>query len=117
MDRADYSPEALTKEFELTAQDIRNWVNQDDLNQYRRTDSLINEERTELRRVRRENKDPRMDREILAKAAVWFARATEDAARVCSFIKEHQAVYPVRRLCSLLEISPAASMDGSCGVS
>ncbi len=75
--RSGRSPEALTKEFEPTAQAIRNWVKQDDLNQGRREDGLTTEERTELRRLRRENRQLRMDREILAKAAAWFARETE----------------------------------------
>ncbi len=75
--RAGRSPEALAKEFEPTAQAIRNWVKQDDLDQGRREDGLTTEARAELRRLRRENKQLRMDREILAKAAAWFARETE----------------------------------------
>ena len=75
--RAGRSPEALAKEFEPTAQAIRNWVKQDDLDQGRREDGLRTEERAELRRLRRENRQLRMDREILAKAAAWFARETE----------------------------------------
>ncbi len=74
--RSGRSPEALAKEFEPTAQAIRNWVKQDDLDQGRREDGLTPEERTELRRLRRENRQLMMDREILAKAAVWFARET-----------------------------------------
>ena len=75
--RAGRSPEALAKEFEPTAQAIRNWVKQDDLDQGRRTDGLTTEERTELRPLRRENKQLKMEREILAKATAWFARETE----------------------------------------
>lgn len=75
--RAGRSPEALAKEFEPTAQAISNWVKQDDLDQGRREDGLTTEARAELRRLRRENKQLRMDREILAKAAAWFARETE----------------------------------------
>ncbi len=75
--RSGRSPEALSKEFEPTAQAIRNWVKQDDLDKGRREDGLTTEERTELRRLRRENKQLKMEREILAKAAAWFARETE----------------------------------------
>ena len=46
-----------------------------------------------------------MDREILAKAAAWFARETEMLPEV-SFIKAHQAFYPVRRMCGLLTCLP-----------
>ena len=75
--RSGRSPEALAKEFNPTAQAIGNWVKQDDLDQSRREDGLSTEERAELRRLRRENRQLRMDREILAKAAAWFARETE----------------------------------------
>ena len=75
--RAGRSPEALAKEFEPTAQAIRNWVKQDDLDKGRREDGLSTEEQAELRRLRRENRQLKMDREILAKAAAWFARETE----------------------------------------
>ena len=74
---AGRSPESLSKELEPTAQAIRNWVKQDDLDKGRREDGLTTEERSELRRLRRENKKLKMEREILAKAAAWFARETE----------------------------------------
>ena len=75
--RAGRSPKALAKEFESTDQTIRNWVKWDDLDQGGQTDGLTIEERAELRRLRRENKKLKMVREILAKAAAWFARETE----------------------------------------
>lgn len=74
--RSGRSPEALSKEFEPTAQSIHNWVAQADRDEGRRTDGLTTEERKELVRLRRENKQLRMEREILSKAAAWFARET-----------------------------------------
>ena len=50
---------------------------QDILDQDMRIDGLTTEERAELRRLRRENKQLKMERKILAKAAAWFARETE----------------------------------------
>src|SRR6187200_3437028 len=74
--RAGRSPEALAKEFEPNAVSIRTWVKQADVNAGRRTDGLTTDERTELQRLRRENATLREEREILKKAAAWFARET-----------------------------------------
>ena len=75
--RAGESPEALAKKFEPTAQSIRNWVRQADLDEGKRTDGLTTEERTELVQLRRENRTLREEREILKKAAAWFAQETQ----------------------------------------
>ena len=73
--RSGRNPEELAKEFEPSAQSIRNWVCQADL-EGRRDDGLTTEEREELRRLRLENRRLKLEREILAKAAAWFARET-----------------------------------------
>jgi transposase len=67
--RAGRSPEELAREFEPTGQTIRNWVKQTDLDEGRRQDGLTTVEREELRRLRRENRQLRNEREILAIAA------------------------------------------------
>ncbi len=75
--RAGRTPEELSREFEPTAQTIHNWVRQDDRDEGRRRDGATSAEREELRRLRRENKRLRQEREILAKAAAWFAQETD----------------------------------------
>jgi transposase len=75
--RAGRTPEELAREFEPSGQSIRNWVRQADRDDGRRADGLTTAERDELRRLRRENRQLREEREILAKAAAWFARETD----------------------------------------
>ena len=74
--RAGHSPEDLAREFEPTSVTIRSWVKQADIDEGRRQDGLTITEREEIIRLRRENKQLRLEREILAKAAAWFARET-----------------------------------------
>ena len=74
--RAGRTPEDLAKEFEPTPKAIRNWVRQSELEEGRLEESLTSAEREELRRLRREVRQLREEREILAKAAAWFARET-----------------------------------------
>ena len=75
--RAGRSPEDLAREFEPTAQTVRNWVAQADRDEGRRNDGLSTAEREELRRLRRENRRLHEEREILSKATAWFARETD----------------------------------------
>jgi transposase len=77
--RQGRSPEELGREFEPTAQAIRNWVAQADRDDGRREDGLTSAEREELQRLRRENERLREEREILKKAAAWFAQETKAA--------------------------------------
>jgi transposase len=75
--RAGRRPEELAREFGPTVQTIQNWLKQADRDEGRRHDGLTTAERQELVRLRREIKQLRLEREILAKAAAWFARETD----------------------------------------
>ncbi|MEO9263376.1 MAG: helix-turn-helix domain-containing protein [Candidatus Baltobacteraceae bacterium] len=75
--RAGRSRDELAREFELASQTIRNWEKQDDLDAGRRTDGLTSEDRTELFKLRKQVKQLTIEREILSKAAAWFARETD----------------------------------------
>jgi transposase len=79
--RAGRTPQELAREFEPSAQAIRNWVKQADLDDGTRTDGLKTEEREELARLRRENARLKEEREILSKAAAWFAQETEKRSK------------------------------------
>ena len=77
--RAGRDPVDLSREFEPSAQAIRNWVAQADRSEGRKEQKnapLTAAEREELVRRRRENKQLRLERDILSRATAWFARET-----------------------------------------
>jgi len=78
MARAGRSAESLGRDFEPTAQTIRNWVAQADRDEGRRSDGLTSVERTELQQLRRDNRRLQEELEILGKAVTWFAQRTEE---------------------------------------
>jgi transposase len=82
--RAGRSVEDLAREFEPCAATIHGWVKQADRDGGRRADGLTSEERDELRRLRRENRQLRQERDILAKAAAWFAQSDAMSSRSSS---------------------------------
>ena len=65
--RTGRTAEELAREFEPTAQAIRNWVAQAERDEGRRADGLSSAEREEIRRLRRENRRLREERAIRAK--------------------------------------------------
>ena len=66
------TPTELAREFEPSAQSIANWVAQADIDAGRR-DGLTTDERAELKRLRSENRVLKMEKDILEKAAAFFA--------------------------------------------
>lgn len=74
--RAGRSVSELARQFEPTAESIRAWIKQAELDEGLRSDGLTTEERQELNQLRRENRVLREEREILKKAAAWFAQET-----------------------------------------
>jgi transposase len=73
---AGRTPEDLSREFEPSAQTIRNWVQQAARDRGARTDGVTSVEHEELTRLRREVRRLKQERDILSKAAAWFARET-----------------------------------------
>jgi transposase len=71
--RSGRSFNALAKEFGCTTWSIRQWMKQADRDEGRGDGGLTSAEREELTRPRRENRRLREEREILSKAAAWFA--------------------------------------------
>lgn len=79
--RAGRSIRELAKEFEPSEQTIRNWIVQAERDRGERRDGLTSPENEELRQLRRENRQLKLEREILSKAAAWFARETDTIPR------------------------------------
>ena len=73
--RAGRNPAELSREFGPSAPSIRAWVRAAD-GESAEADKLSEPEKEELQRLRRENQQLRVEREILSKAAAWFARET-----------------------------------------
>jgi transposase len=71
--RAGRSVESLAREFEPCVATIHGWVKQAEIDGGTRDDGLTSAERDELRRLRKENRRLRTERDILSKAAAWFA--------------------------------------------
>ena len=78
--RAGRTPAQLAREFGPTAQGIANWIAQDGRDRGKPLpgkEGLSTAEREELVRLRRENRQIKQERDILAKATAWFASKSE----------------------------------------
>ena len=73
MQVGDRSRREVAEEFGISEDSVRRWVQQAERDQGSRQDGLRSSEREELIRLRRENRRLKMEREILSKAAAWFA--------------------------------------------
>ena len=71
----DRSIAQVAADLDLTETALREWVKRADIDAGKGPpDALTSDERTELARLRRENKRLQMEREILKKAAAFFAK-------------------------------------------
>ena len=69
--RSGRSVPELAREFEPTEQTIRSWVERADP-----AAAVAETDRDELKRLRKEVRRLQQERDILARAAAWFARET-----------------------------------------
>ncbi|MGE4175255.1 MAG: transposase [Thermoleophilia bacterium] len=71
------TPKELAADLGCTEQTLRNWLRQDEADRGERTDVLSGDERARLRELERENRILRQEREILKRAASFFARESD----------------------------------------
>ena len=67
----------LAQELGISPQTLRNWRTQDEADRGERSDVLSTDERVRLRELERENRVLRQEREILKRAAAFFARESD----------------------------------------
>ena len=67
---------SLSKELGVSLEALRQWIVRSEVELGKRP-GLNNEERAELTRLRKENRTLRMERDLLKKAAAFFAREDE----------------------------------------
>ena len=74
--RSGRTPEELAKEFEPSSISIRNWVAKAEGSKVSKAKDFQDTDQKELERLRKENRILREERDILKKAAAWFAQET-----------------------------------------
>lgn len=70
----------LARDFGVSTETLRNWLRQQQIDTGKR-EGVTTDEREELRRLRKENKVLKEDREVLRKATAFFAREESSTRR------------------------------------
>ena len=71
----------VARDLDLTETALRHWVKQADIDEGHGPEgSLTTDEKEELRKLRRENRTLKMERDFLKKAAVFFAKDQDQSS-------------------------------------
>ena len=75
--RSGKSVSAVAKEFSVARLTIVNWLKQDEVQAGRRSETVAVTESAEMTKLRKKVRELEIERDILKKAAAWFARETD----------------------------------------
>src|SRR3954454_14759333 len=75
--RAGRTPRELSESLGVSEKTLRNLRRQEQVDRHERDDGLTSDERYDLRRLRRENVRLKQERDLLKRAAAFFARDSE----------------------------------------
>jgi len=104
------TPAELSCEFGCSAQTIANWLAQAAIDAGKPLpgkDGLMTEERQELNRLRRENRQLKLEREILSKPAAWFANKDEKVRGRLRAREGEPGKTPMSTMCRVLGVTAA----------
>ena len=93
---------AVARELDLTPSALAQWVRQARADRTKGKTGLTTEERAELARLRKDNRELRMERDVLTKAAAFFAK---DHPVKFAWIQTEKATYPLTKLCRWLDVT------------
>lgn len=112
--RAGRDPTDLARAFEPSGQTIRNWVAEVDRSEGRREEKLpsavpglTTAERDDLMRLRRANRQLKLERDILARDGLVCAGDRGPAVGVFRFMSANQADFPIAAMARTLGVSKA----------
>ncbi|MHB8490441.1 MAG: transposase [Candidatus Dormibacteria bacterium] len=96
----------VARDLGVSTESIRHWMRQRDIDEGRRADGLTTVERDELRKLRRENRVLREEREIPGKSERLLRIGDRtDPVEGFEFVKREKAQHPVATLCRVLDVS------------
>ncbi|TNF96109.1 MAG: IS3 family transposase [Gammaproteobacteria bacterium] len=101
-----YSIAEAARSLDISDTILRRW--RDEFVDQFNGDALTNDEREELRRLRRENRELKMEKEILKKASAYFGERNEVKY---AFIQEQVTLYPVTLLCRITGVTHSSYYD------
>ncbi|WP_373422421.1 IS3 family transposase [Enhygromyxa salina] len=97
----------VARDLDLPENSLRVWVKQAKIDEAgpRENGPLTTEEQEELRRLRRENRELKMERDFLKKAAAFFRQGELVTAEAYELIQAEKANFPVSTMCRVLGVS------------